>query len=47
MYKCCLFDCDGAWGTSHEFSLHLQDRKHLESYLTEFGGTERHLVAIF
>ena len=24
MYKCRLFDCDGAWGTSHEFSIHLR-----------------------
>ncbi len=35
MYKCGLFDCDGAWGTSYEFSFHLLDRKHYESYATE------------
>ena len=35
MYKCGLFDCDGAWGTSYEFSFHLLDRKHFESFATE------------
>ena len=38
MYKCRLFDCDGAWGTSHEFSHHLRCRKHYESYLKEVKG---------
>jgi hypothetical protein len=37
MYKCCLFNCDGEWGTSHEFSYHLVDRKHFESFLIEIG----------
>ena len=35
MYKCGLFDCDGAWGTSYEFSFHLLDRKHYDSFATE------------
>ena len=37
MYKCGLFNCDGEWGTSHEFSLHLADQKHFESFLIEKG----------
>ena len=30
MYRCGLRDCDGAWGTSHEFSQHVTSKKHLQ-----------------
>ena len=32
MYKCNLFKCDGAWGTSSAFADHLLGAKHLVAY---------------
>ena len=32
MYKCNLFKCDGAWGTSSTFADHLVGKKHLVAY---------------
>lgn len=32
MYKCKIYNCDGAWGTSNEFSCHVISIKHLRSY---------------
>ena len=32
MYKCNLFKCDGAWGTSSAFADHLVCKKHLVAY---------------
>ena len=44
MYKCALAGCNGAWGTSHELSAHLHERKHFESYLKEVRGVDNDLL---
>ena len=36
MYKCNLFKCDGAWGTSSAFADHLVGKKHLVAYFHDF-----------
>ena len=35
MYKCNLFKCDGAWGTSSTFADHLLGTKHLIAYFKD------------
>ena len=32
MYKCKVYNCDGAWGTSNEFSNHIVSLKHKRAY---------------
>jgi hypothetical protein len=35
MYKCCLFACNGSWGSSHQFAKHLMSKKHLQSFFLD------------
>ena len=46
MYKCCLYHCDGAWGTSVDFfKNHICSAKHLVSWYRDGKGDEETVMS--
>ena len=41
MYKCMLFECDGAWGDLDTFSAHLSSHAHVVACLKENGSINK------
>ena len=41
MYKCMLYECDGAWGSLEKFSIHLGSKSHIVACLKENGSISK------